>query len=65
MSHDPPETGYALWLAVSLLGTTASGHRLIEAVRRGSSLSAWVSAAAFVAFSLASALETLVLFGHT
>lgn len=61
MSH--PDTGYALWLSVSLLGTVASGQRLIEAVRRGNSASAWISAAAFATFSLASAFESLVLFG--
>ncbi|MDQ3910623.1 MAG: hypothetical protein M3305_02330 [Actinomycetota bacterium] len=60
----PIDPSFSLWLAVSVLGVIASGRQLLDAERRGSRLSAWISALAFVAFSVSAALDLAELLGR-
>ena len=53
----PTDPSFSLWLAVSVLGVIASGRQLLDAERRGNRSSAWISALAFLAFSLSAALD--------
>ena len=57
MITPPIDPSFSLWLAVSVLGVIASGRLLLDAERRGNRLSAWISALAFVVFSLSAALD--------
>ena len=58
MITPPIDPSFSLWLAVSVLGVIASGRLLLDAERRGGNrLSAWISALAFVVFSLSAALD--------
>ena len=57
MITPPIDPSFSLWLAVSVLGVIASGRLLLDAERRGYRLSAWISALAFVVFSLSAALD--------
>ncbi len=60
----PIDPSFSLWLAVSVLGVIASGRQLLDAERRGSRLSAWISALAFLAFSVSAALDLAELLGR-
>ena len=53
----PTDPSFSLWLAVSVLGVIASGRQLLAAERSGNRPSAWISALAFLAFSLSAALD--------
>ena len=60
----PIDPSFSLWLAVSVLGVIASGRQLLDADRSGNRLSAWISALAFLAFSVSAALDLAELLGR-